>query len=164
MIYDHIDNWTRYAGLGSGIVEGLRFLQSATVNLAAGRHSLSGEDYANVDLYTTKQVNEVGYEAHRKYVDIQFLLEGEERVKVRPIEGLACTMPYDAACDVAFFADDGTVATEVTIGKGYFVILFPNDAHEPQLCTDTPRPVKKVVVKVCLSDEPMVTMSPTQNG
>lgn len=148
MIYDKIENIARYAGLSAGLAEGLRFVQSAAADMPAGRYPLSGESYANVDEYTTKRVNPMGFEAHRKYIDIQFLLAGEERVLVRPLEECCCTIPYDAVRDAAFFRHDESGAAELRLGGGYFVVLFPNDAHEPQLCVGEPRAVRKVVVKV----------------
>lgn len=150
MIYDNIKNIARYEHLLPGIAEGLRFLAEAQTDLATGRINLNGENFANVDVYTTKHVNAVGYEAHRKYIDIQFLLLGEETVFVRNLEDLECTMEYDAERDVAFYRHDDKLATTVTLGNGYFVILFPEDAHEPQHCTNNPMEVKKVVVKVAI--------------
>lgn len=148
MIYDKIDNISRYMDLSDGLAEGLRFLQSAVADQPAGRYQLSGENYANIDEYDTRRANPAGFEAHRKYIDIQYLLDGEERVLVRPLEGACCTTPYDDARDAAFFRHDEAGAAELRLGDGYFVILFPNDAHEPQLCIGEPQRVRKVVVKV----------------
>lgn len=150
MIYDKIENIARYMGLSAGLVEGLRFLQSAAADKPVGHYLLTGENFANVDEYDTKRVNSVGFEAHRKYIDIQFLLRGEERVLVRPLETACCTMPYDEGRDAAFYRHDEAGATELRLGNGYFVILFPDDAHEPQLCIDGPQPVRKIVVKVAV--------------
>lgn len=150
MIYDNIKNIARYEHLLPGIAEGLRFLAEAQTDLATGRINLNGENFANVDVYSTKHINAVGYEAHRKYIDIQFLLLGEETIFVRNLEDLECTMEYDAERDVAFYRHDDKPATSVTLGNGYFVILFPEDAHEPQHCTNNPMEVKKVVVKVAI--------------
>lgn len=153
MIYDKIENIDRYAGLAHGVGAGLRFVAEAAETIAPGRHELGDGNYANVDMYTTKENNPVGYEAHRRYIDIQYLVQGSERVRVRPLETLCCTTPYDEGRDVAFFADEGGTATEVVLGAGYFVVLFPNDAHEPQLCVEEPAEVKKIVVKVALDNE-----------
>lgn len=149
MLYDKIENIGRYMGLSPQLDEGLRFLQELDPNIAQGRHEL-GENYANVDVYVTKEVNEAGFEAHRKYIDIQYLIEGEERVLVRHLGNMECTIPYDGDRDVAFFRHDEDRAAEVTLGRGSFVVLFPEDAHEPQLCLTAPQQVKKVVVKVLI--------------
>ena len=149
MIYDHISNLHRYQGLGEGVRRGLEFLCDA-VHLPEGRVELQGGDYANVQVYATCENNPNGYEAHRQYVDIQFLLSGEELIKVRPLEQLSESRPYDEEKDYALYHDDGAAALDCPIGNGYFVILFPNDAHEPTLTLRTAQQVKKVVVKVKL--------------
>ncbi len=149
MIYDTLTHLSLYERLLPGLSEGLRFLQQAPADLAPGRYQLSGDNYANVDCYTTRAVNPVGYESHRKYIDIQFLLSGEEEVWVRNIDELECTDPYEPARDAAFFRHVAPTA-RVTLAQGSFVILFPQDAHEPQHCLEAPAPVKKIVVKIAL--------------
>ena len=148
MIYDHISNGHRYAGLGEGFERALDFLKGATADLAEGRVELGDEDYANVQHYRTVERNVNGYEAHRRYADIQFVLGGRELVKVRPLEELRVTTPYDGEKDYMFLADDGGRAMELALGEGYFVILFPEDAHEPTLQLDGCQEVTKVVAKV----------------
>lgn len=152
MIYDKIENIEQYFGISPQLDEGLRFLQNLDPNIAPGRHELGETNYANVDVYVTKKVNENGFEAHRKYIDIQYLVEGEERVFVRHLGEVECTAPYDEAHDVAFFRHDEAHAVEVTLGRGSFVVLFPQDAHQPQLCIEEPQQVKKVVIKVLIDN------------
>lgn len=152
MIYDNIKNIDRYESMQPGLAEGLRFLRDAALDLKEGRHLLSGDNFVNVDVYTTKHVNPVGYEAHRRYIDIQYLLEGEEDVLVRNLEELECTMPYSEEKDVAFYRAQEGEATRVRLGKGYFVVLFPEDAHEPQHCVGEPQRVKKLVAKIRLNN------------
>ena len=151
MIYDTLAHLSLYEQALPLLTEGLRFLQNASADIAPGRHLLSAGNYANVDLYTTRKVNPLGYEAHRKYIDIQFLLSGEEEVLIRNVDELDCTSPYDPDRDVAFFRHAEPTA-RVKLGKGAFVVLFPQDAHEPQICIDTPSPVKKIVVKIAIDN------------
>ena len=148
MIYDHISNLERYRSLHSGIYEALKFLASTDASLQAGRHKLSGENYVNVMDYSTLEVNTVGYEVHRKYIDIQYCICGEERVALRQLNTLTFTTPYNVDRDVAFAVDDHKPHDEVTIGNGYFLILFGNDGHMPQLCIGEPKSVKKAIAKV----------------
>lgn len=103
---------------------------------------------AIVSEYETKVKNEVGFEAHRKNIDIQYLLKGEERIACYPVEKLTVTKPYSEEKDAAFYAVEGVKAQELTIGHGFFAIFYPQDAHMPQLCVDKPMMVKKVVIKV----------------
>lgn len=151
MIYAHISSASLYANIYPGIAEGLHFLQQAAPSIAPGQYQLSGGSYANVDSYTTCEVNPAGYEAHRKYIDIQYLVSGEEEVLVCNTNELNCSSGYDAERDVAFFRHADPTA-RVKLGGGYFVILFPHDAHEPQHCICTPTLVKKIVAKIAIVD------------
>lgn len=152
MIYDSIDNIHRYDGMGEGIRKGLSFIQQAVADLATGHYTLDAPDtYANVQEYTTMETNPNGYEAHQKHIDIQFLLQGEELVKIHPIEGLIVSKPYDADKDCTLYNDDRKDCITTPLHNGYFLILFPNDAHSPQLCINHQcTTVRKVVVKVGL--------------
>ncbi len=151
MIHAHISSGFLYANIYPGIAEGLDFLRQVSPDIAPGRYQLSGDNYANVDLYTTGEVNPLGYEAHRRYIDIQFLLFGEEEVKVCNISEIDCISQYDPGRDVAFFRHADPSA-RVRLGNGYFAIFFPHDAHEPQHCICNPAPVKKIVVKIAVGN------------
>lgn len=148
MIFDHINNTETYKGLSPDIYEGLKFLRHASKELAVGVYEITPRVKAIVSEYETKQVNEYGYEAHKKNIDIQYLLQGEERIACMPIEKLTETEPYSEAKDAAFYAAEGVRAQEMTMGHGFFAIFFPQDAHMPQLCVAEPMMVKKVVIKV----------------
>ena len=147
MIFDHISNISLYKTLSPDIYEGLKFIKQATPDLAVGTYQISPRVKAIVSEYETKVKNEVGYEAHRKNIDIQYLLKGEERIACLPVEKLKETTPYSEEKDAAFFTAS-IKPQEMTIGGGYFAIFFPQDGHMPQLSVDEPMMVKKVVVKV----------------
>lgn len=151
MIYDRITNINTYKGLSPDIYEGLKFLRQVSPDIAVGTHQINPRVNAIVSEYDTKKVNEHGYEAHRKNVDIQYLLLGEERMACLPIERLKETKPYSEENDAAFYAAD-LRPQELILGNGYFAVLFPQDGHMPQLCIDEPVPVKKVVVKVRIEE------------
>lgn len=70
---------------------------------------------AIVSEYETKVKNEVGFEAHKKNIDIQYLLKGEERIACMPVEKLTQTEPYIEEKDAAFYAAEGVVA-QVEVG------------------------------------------------
>lgn len=148
MIYDRITNINTYKGLSPDIYEVLKFLRQVSPDIAVGTHQINPRVKAIVSEYETKQVNEYGYEAHKKNIDIQYLLQGEERIACMPIEKLTETEPYSEAKDAAFYAAEGVRAQEMTMGHGFFAIFFPQDAHMPQLCVAEPMMVKKVVIKV----------------
>lgn len=148
MIYDSIANIETYKGLSPDIYEGLKFLRQVSPDIAVGTHQINPRVKAIVSEYDTKKVNEHGFEAHRKNIDIQYLLKGEERIACYPVEKLTVTEPYDEEKDAAFYSAEGIKAQELTIGDGYFAVFYPQDAHMPQLCVAEPMMVKKVVIKV----------------
>jgi len=147
MVYDKLDNIEIYKGLSDDIYEGLTFLRDAATDIDNGIYQLNPHVKAIVSEYETKTENENGFEAHRQFIDIQALLKGEERIDFLPIEKLKETKPYSEDNDVAFYSADIT-PQELMIGDGYFTILYPHDAHMPQLCVNEPMKVKKVVIKV----------------
>lgn len=147
MIYDKIENLERYKGL-SDIYEGLLFLKNATIDIETGKHNINNNVVANVSEVTTATTNPLDYEAHKEHLDIHFPLNGEERILVCQVENLEQYSEYKADTDAVFYKNPSGKAVEITVGKGYFAVLFPNDGHEPLLCIDKPEKLKKVVVKV----------------
>jgi YhcH/YjgK/YiaL family protein len=148
MIYDNISNLEVYKGLSPDIYEGLKFLREVDDNIANGVYQINPRVKAIVSEYETKMVNEYGYEAHRKYIDIQYLIYGKEKIYCMPLEHLKETKSYNAENDAAFYEATDMQPQEMIIGDEYFTIFFPQDGHMPQLCVGEPEKVKKVVVKV----------------
>ena len=147
MVYDKIDNLETYKGLSEDIYEGLKYLKNATPDLACGVHEISTKVKAIVSEYETKLINENGYEGHKKFIDIQYLLEGREKNCCLPVEKLKETKAYNEEKDAAFYEAE-IPAQELMLGDGYFAIYWPQDGHMPCLCAIRIEAVKKVVVKV----------------
>ena len=151
MIYDNINNIALYKGLSDDIYLGLVFLKNATPGIQNGVHEISPSVKAIVSEYRTKEVNENGYEAHRKCIDIQYLLNGSEKICCQPIEKLQETKPYQEDVEALFYSAN-TEPIEMELGNGYFAIYYPQDGHMPCLCVDKPENVKKIVVKVRIGE------------
>ena len=151
MIYDTLNNIAFYKGLSPDIYEGLKFLQQVSPDIAVGTYQLTPNVKAIVSEYTTKEVNENGYEAHRLNIDIQYLLQGKEKIACLPLEELSETKPHNEETDAAFYkaVSDHSPST-LDLRPGYFAIFFPQDGHMPCLSVNEPEKVKKVVVKVNL--------------
>ena len=151
MIYDQLNNIDTYSCLSPDLYEGLKFLRQASPDFAVGSYQISPRVKAIVSEYETKLENELRFEAHRKNIDIQVLLLGEERIACMPIEKIMETMPYDEDNDAAFYSAD-TIhhPSNIILLPGLFAIFFPQDGHMPCLCVDDPKTVKKVVVKVAI--------------
>ena len=147
MVYDKIDNIETYKGLSKDIYEGLKFLKNATPDLVCGIHEINPRVKAIVSEYETMAVNENGYEAHRKFIDIQYLLKGKEMNCCLPIEKLSETKPYKKELDVTFYTAD-IPSQNLVLGDGYFAIYWPQEGHMPCLVINELQIVKKVVIKV----------------
>lgn len=149
MIYDNLSNIELYEGLSADIYEGLFFLKNAEPAIAKGVYQINPRVKAIVSEYETKRINEHGFEAHKKFIDIQYVLKGQEKVACLPIKKLKETEPYSSEKDASFYITDKK-PKEMVIGNGFFAIFFPQDGHMPQLYIDAPQMVKKVVVKVAV--------------
>ena len=148
MIYDKIDNLETYAGISDDIRLGLEWLRDVDPDIEKGVYEPSLRVKAIVSEYTTKEVNENGYEAHRDYIDIQYLLKGSEKICSLPLEYLKETKAYKAEIDAAFYEEADTKPQEMVLGNGYFAVYYPQDGHMPCLKENSSSEVKKVVVKV----------------
>lgn len=125
----------------------LDFIAGVTSDIEIGTHPLNLGVKAVVSEYVTRTTNELGYEAHPRHIDIQLAVIGTELVRYKPLAQVAETIPYDEACDAVRYADCPRIDT--VIGDGYFLLVFPEDAHEPGLAPGgVCGKVKKVVMKV----------------
>ena len=149
MIYDKIDNLETYAGISDDIRLGLEWLRDVNSEIEKGVYELSPRIKAIVSEYTTKEVNENGYEAHHLYVDIQYLLKGCEKICYLPLEYLKEIKTYCKDIDAAFFEQADMRPQEMQMGNRFFAVFFPQDAHMPGLNNKSlPAQVKKVVLKI----------------
>ena len=149
MIHDTLQNSARYEVLSPRFARAFAYLRGVDGTQALGRHELDGDNvFALVQKYTTKAVEAALFEAHRKYIDVQFVQSGRETILWAPLATMREeTMAYDEKKDVALWKLVPHV-TPVHLSAGHFVILFPEDAHAPTVVWETPTEVFKVVVKV----------------
>ena len=147
MIIDKLNNASKYYGLNQRVVQGLKYLQNQSkLGFEVGKHQLDGDKLiALVMEYETKELTGALLEAHRKYIDIQYIIQGSERIGVRFIDGLETAIEYDRVKDIAFYHGSSDL---ITINEGTFAIFTPDDAHMPNIMLAEPALVKKVVVKV----------------
>ena len=147
MIYDHIKNIGLYKGLTPALDLALDYIANVSADVEIGTHLLDYGVKAVVSAYETSLVNPKGYEAHRKYADIQLCVVGNELIRCKPLTQVVETILYDEAKDAARYAD--CPGADMIIGDGYFLVVFPDDAHEPGLAAGGHcAQVKKVVMKV----------------
>ncbi|EDY81098.1 conserved hypothetical protein [Verrucomicrobiia bacterium DG1235] len=151
MIVDHISNWKSYS-LGEAWEKAFGFLETLSVDAEEKEYPIDGDAiFARVMSYPTKVETDptAVLEAHRKYVDIQMALVESERIAVYPTHEMVTKDTYDAERDVEFFEYKEPGKLQLSMYPGTFAVLFPQDAHMPQLFTEREGAVvKKVVVKV----------------
>ena len=147
MIFDNIKNISEYPNLGEKIQKGFDFLlKNDLKNFDNGRYEIYGKEiYANIQEYETK--DEGLFEAHRKYIDIQYIVSGFEKIEVCEISELKEKIPYDKEKDLIFFEGKGSF---LSLKEGYFTVFYPQDGHKPCLTDEIKSNVKKVVVKVSI--------------
>src|SRR5690242_17522410 len=128
MICDQLSQWHRYSSLSPRFANAFAFLETVTADTPTGRQALDGDNlFALVQKYTTRSADKAQFEAHRKYIDIQYLIAGRETILWAPLSKLtAVTQPYDVEKECALFAPVSS-ATPVRMNPGQFAILFPED-------------------------------------
>lgn len=116
-----------------------------------GRYDILGDEvYINVQDYTSKPETQGKWEAHRKYIDIQFMIKGSEKIGVGEIDNYQTTEAYDEAKDLEFLDATKNKYQFINMNENDFIILYPQDVHMPQIAMNTPSYVKKAVVKISI--------------
>ena len=154
MILDTIANASLYASINEGINKVLELAKGLTPsNYPTEKIYIDGDRvYVNAPVYETHSRDGALTEAHRKYIDVMYMVEGSETVYVKPTNKLSrITKEYDPMGD-ALLADTDDDTTAVRLYEGMFLILFPEDAHAPA-CDPLPETnvrVKKIIGKVLI--------------
>lgn len=150
MIVDVIENSSAYESLHPLFKAAFAFLKDSRNHTAAdGRADIMGDKlFALTQSYETKPPQDGRHEAHRNYIDIQFIAGGEEEIGYAPLADLHTVTEYAPESDAGFY--DGACSL-VKMRKGMFAIFFPADAHMPCRHTSQSSAVKKIVVKVAAS-------------
>ena len=148
MIIDRVENVHRYSALGGRIGRALESMRDA--NLAAlepGRLELEGRGlYVLVSDYVTRRQEEGRWEAHKRYIDLQAVVAGAERMGYVPASRLEAG-PYDEEKDVTWLSGSGPF---LPLLPGDFMLLWPGEAHMPGIALEEPTPVRKVVIKIAV--------------
>lgn len=148
MIFDKIENTTLYKGINSRVSDALTYLETADfAKLSLGKHEIDGDNiFAIIYEYSTKESNDELLEAHKKYIDIQYMVNGNEYIGVTTYTNQKPVKPYDKENDYMLFNEPFTLSP---LNKDMFAILFPDDIHMPGIRVgDSLSKVKKVVIKV----------------
>ena len=148
MILDTIENYQLYKAINERIAKGFDFLRTTDLNaIPSGKHDIDGDTiFALVQEYQTKPLSECKLESHKKFIDIQYMIRGEEMMGVTTQNNQKIIEVNDEK-DYTFY--EGTTSL-VRVSKGMFTIFFPDDLHQPCVQTESAAEVKKVVIKVMM--------------
>ena len=149
MIKDSIQNSSVYHGIHPGVDEALKSIAAGECRVwDNGRHDIRNDDiFCLIQEYETKRNGRL--EAHDRYIDIQVVLKGTERIGYADRSRLTPDGTFDESSDIGFFEGEGN---PIILKEGEFAVFFPGDGHAPGLTAgDKPSPVRKAVYKIRLS-------------
>lgn len=146
MIIDTLDNLSSYVSLNPLFAKVVEFMKANDLNkLEAGKYEIEGKDlFVNIAIAKGKAPDEAVLETHRKMIDIQIPLSGDETYGYTPAANLP-EAAYNAEKDITKFGDL-PAESYVTCHPGMFAVFFPQDGHAP--CISFEPEIKKAIFKV----------------
>lgn len=152
MIFDKIENASYYRNISSNLQTALDFMQDNDLNgFENGRFEIANGNVTVIIKkgYNTKEEEQCKWESHRKYIDIQYLLEGQEQIGYYKASDMEIKVIYDEENDKILYHDcDKYFKTKLYAGD--FIILFPDDAHKTLIAGDEVTTNNKAVIKVLI--------------
>lgn len=122
-------------------------------HLEIGRYDVDEDFFYLVQSYETKPLEAGRHEAHKAYVDIQYIISGKERIDIAPAAIMEVEEEYNEEKDIVFFKEP-ECATKVVLTDGGYAVLYPTDSHKPGLrAGEEAVAVRKIVGKVRIKPE-----------
>ena len=148
MIFDTLKNAELYYGCHEGFKAGFDFIKKVIAeDTEIGKYEIDGKKvWASVQAYDPKEDNEK-FEAHKNYIDIQFIISGKEYMEYAYIDSCEAMDEYNPEKDVIHYRALGD-KVKLECAENTFAIYFPEDVHKPGIKLVDGVSVKKVVVKV----------------
>lgn len=149
MIIDKTENCKLYAPLSEKLAKAFEIISDPAIGTKEdGKYEIDGSDLFYIVMhYETKPLAKGVIEAHKKYVDVQFVADGAEVMGYTPLDGLQIEQPYDAEGDAVLYKAPADM-TALKVNKGMFCIFWPEDGHMPGCHETTAAKVCKVIVKI----------------
>lgn len=144
MIVDKIEHILLYEPLLKNLRNGMNMIHSLK-EIEVGRYEFDG-GFFMIQKGSTKPITEGTFEAHRKYIDVQILLEGSEELAWSDIRDLKSELAYDSEKDAERLS--GSFDHVMRISKGMFYAAFPHDGHKPVSHTKEQQTFTKIVMKL----------------
>lgn len=148
MILSTLSQAERYATLHPLFPRAFDYIRNTDLRaLKPGRYAIDGENlFIIVEQVDGRTREAAKLECHRRYIDIQLVLEGVDEMGWKPLA--ACRQPvsdFNAEKDIQFFHD--APASWISTPPDHFCIFFPDDAHAPLVST---RKIHKVIFKIAV--------------
>jgi YhcH/YjgK/YiaL family protein len=148
MILSSLTQSARYASLHPLFRRAFDYIRETDLYaLSPGRYNVAGDDLIAIVEHVSGRTKEMArLEAHRRYIDIQLVLEGDETMGWKPLAD--CYNPvgeHSIDRDIRFFLD--APASWVAVPPEHFCIFFPEDAHAPLVGNG---PIRKVIFKIAV--------------
>lgn len=126
------------------------FLKNTTLDtLSVGKHILDGENvFISVMEGPVKKKEDAKWEAHRKYIDIQYVISGKETMGVVALDKSKIIDSFNTEKDIAFYTADEKDAAYHEANPKVFLVFFPADVHRPSIKIEGCDTDKKLVVKI----------------
>lgn len=144
MIVDLIENLNKYEAIHPKISNGLKELNNVEIDFSK-RFDFDG-GYMFFQEGSTTHIDEGTFETHKKYIDIQVVLDGSEYVAWAPTDQLNVEVEYNAEKDVARLS--GQPHTMMEIKKGMAYICLPQDGHKALKHINHATAFKKAIIKI----------------
>ncbi|MGN6342200.1 MAG: YhcH/YjgK/YiaL family protein [Ginsengibacter sp.] len=114
--------------------------------MTPGKYPIDGDNvFATITEYPTKDFDKTNWESHRSYIDLQYVIAGEEKIGVCPVSKAIVTKEYDEKKDAANYSAEGKI---YDAKPGTFFLFFPSDAHRPSITPGGNQVDKKLVIKI----------------
>lgn len=114
--------------------------------------NIKGDDiFAIFQKYDSKEGVVPNFEAHKKFIDVQYVHKNSEYILVDNIDGAVCTQQYDEETDLVFYKLN--TWSSLRLSEGDIAILYPQDLHAPCIMIDKPCLIEKVVVKISIDEK-----------
>lgn len=149
MIYGELRELKFYKGISKNLDKAIECIESgAYKNGVPGKNVIDGDElFFNFEEADIRKEEDAFFEGHKKYIDIQLVIEGEELLGYSPRSNVVRTSPWDREKDFEVY--EGSVDHYFLLNNDTFIILFPEEPHMPLLETEKKlKKVKKAVFKV----------------
>ena len=148
MTFGELAHWRLFAPDRPDLTAAFEWLESIDATIADGKYPIADGVVGGVNRYRTAPSTDKQWEAHRLHGDIQLVLAGEELCGYGALKGLTVTRPYDPAKDTEKYGPHPSPGPALRLVPGRYAILFPGEAHQPGVQTESGTcEVVKVVVK-----------------